>query len=119
MPNVPHRGVGPYGLEAKVEVRLSPSCRLYEPEAGGSIILKEKNKVCYYMHLLISGFACCKYQLFIIKTERSDSTILGTLGNLGIDQTLGNLGILAHFRHLYLQPLKLSLRTSLSRNNFG
>jgi hypothetical protein len=24
----------------KVEVRLSPSCRLYEPEAGGSIILK-------------------------------------------------------------------------------
>jgi hypothetical protein len=24
----------------KVEVRLSPSCRLYEPEAGGTIILK-------------------------------------------------------------------------------
>jgi len=116
MPKVPHRGVGPYGLEAKVEVRLSPSCRLYEPEAGGSIILKEKNKVCYYMHLLISGFACCKYQLFIIKTERSDSIILGTLG------FLGNLGILVRrrrIRHLYLQPLKLSLRTSLSRNNFG
>jgi len=83
----------------KVEVRLSPSCRLYEPEAGGSIILKEKNKVCYYMHLLISGFECCKYQLFIIKTERSDSTILGTLG------ILGNLGILVRrrrIRHLYL-----------------
>ena len=26
----------------KVWVRLSPSCRLYEPEAGGSILLKEK-----------------------------------------------------------------------------
>ena len=39
----------------------------------------------YYVHLLISGFACCQYQLPIIKTERSDANILG------------NLGILAHF----------------------
>ncbi len=42
----------------KVEVCLSPSCRLYEPEAGGSILLKEKSKVCYYIRLLISGFSC-------------------------------------------------------------
>jgi len=26
----------------KVEVRLSPSCKLYELEAGGSILLKKK-----------------------------------------------------------------------------
>jgi hypothetical protein len=41
----------------KIEVRLSPSCMLYEPEAGGSILLKEKSKLCYYIHLQISGFA--------------------------------------------------------------
>jgi hypothetical protein len=41
---------------------------------------------------MISGFACLKYQAFIIKAERSDTTILGilgNLGNLGIDQILG------------------------------
>jgi hypothetical protein len=52
----------------KVEVRLSLSCRLYPPackphgleaqqEASGSILLKEKTRYGYYIHLLISGFA--------------------------------------------------------------
>ena len=48
------------------------------------IFIKKKNKLCNYIHLLISYFSCCKYQTFIIKTERSDTIILG---------------ILAHFRH--------------------
>jgi len=47
-------------------------------------IIKKKNYVCNYVHLLVSYFLCCKYQTFIIKTERSDTIILG---------------ILAHFRH--------------------
>jgi hypothetical protein len=46
--------------------------------------IKEKNYVCSYIHLLIFYFSCCKYQTFIIKTERSYTIILG---------------ILAHFRH--------------------
>ena len=48
------------------------------------IFIKKKNKLCNYIHLLISYFSCCKYQTFIIKTERGDTIILG---------------ILAHFRH--------------------
>jgi hypothetical protein len=51
---------------------------------------KEKKYVCNYSHLLISYFSCCKFQTFIIKTERSDTIILGILGILG---TLDNLGI--------------------------
>jgi hypothetical protein len=32
--------------------------------------IKKKNYVCNYIHSLISYFSCCKYQTFIIKTER-------------------------------------------------
>jgi hypothetical protein len=46
--------------------------------------INKKNKVCQYIHLLISYFSCCKYQTFIKKTERSDTIILG---------------ILEHYRH--------------------
>ncbi len=53
--------------------------------------IKKKNYVCNYIHLLISYFLCCKYQTFIIKTERaycaekatkakSDTIIIGILG---------------------------------------
>jgi hypothetical protein len=56
------------------------------------IFLRIKNKLCNYIHLLISYFSCRKYQTLIIKTERSDTIIL-------VRQFLGGLGILAHFRH--------------------
>ena len=42
----------------KVEVCLSPSCRLYEPEAGGSILSKEKSKICDYTHLPVADLSC-------------------------------------------------------------
>jgi hypothetical protein len=41
---------------------------------------KEKNYICNYFHMLIPYFSCCKYQTFIIKTERSDTIIFGILG---------------------------------------
>jgi hypothetical protein len=54
--------------------KIEVSCRFY----------KEKNYIYNYIHLLISYFSFCKYQTTLIKTERSDTIILG---------------ILAHFRH--------------------
>ena len=50
---------------------------------------KERIKVCRNNPLLITGFSCRKYQTYIIKTERSDTIILG---------------ILAHFRHFPVYP---------------
>jgi hypothetical protein len=53
----------------KVKDRLSPSCKLYppacktygleaEPEDGGSILLKEKSKVCDCTLLLVADLSC-------------------------------------------------------------
>jgi hypothetical protein len=63
----------PFGQEALDRLRYSVNFN------------KLKRKVGYYF----PGFSYAKHQSFIIKTERSDSTILG---------------ILAHFRHFPVYP---------------
>jgi len=47
-------------------------------------IFKKEKQDMYLYHLLNCHFNCWKYQLPILKTERSDTTILGILDILDI-----------------------------------